>query len=160
MAKEPQRGVPAPVDEPGATRPGVAEPELPEEASSAADELQSASPFFRALAKEKKRREEAAVPPGKPGGGGDPEGEGGGGGEIPVVDDRPLEEREPERMAEFVTGPYTLNEDGSIDLVFLHPVAGPIAFTASPDDVESHGRAAHAYALTQMPAPKGGTTKK
>lgn len=32
------------------------------------------------------------------------------------------------------------NADGTIDLIMDHPVHGLIPFTASPDDVEEHGR--------------------
>jgi hypothetical protein len=37
-----------------------------------------------------------------------------------------------------------LNENGTIDCEINHPHLGWIPFTASPDDVEEHGRAIHA----------------
>jgi hypothetical protein len=63
----------------------------------------------------------------------------------------PQTEIPPEMMEPFVVGPYEVNQDGTINCTFLHPELGAVPFTAGPDDVEAHGRAAYAYALTQLP---------
>jgi len=57
----------------------------------------------------------------------------------------------------------TYNQYGTIDCEIDHPVFGWIPFTASPDDVEAHGRAIYAdllasgsvaaYVPVDVPAP-------
>ena len=42
---------------------------------------------------------------------------------------------------------HKYNQHGTIDMEIEHPVYGWIPFTASPDDVEAHGRELHAQAL-------------
>jgi hypothetical protein len=63
-----------------------------------------------------------------------------------------LEEREPERMALFVKEPFIDNGDGTFDCIFDHPVYGPTPFRADPNDVEAHGRAAHAFIVMKRGA--------
>lgn len=58
----------------------------------------------------------------------------------------------PEEMADFVKGPYVQNADGTIDCTLRHPTLGDIPFTANQNDPEDYGRAAYAYALTQLPS--------
>lgn len=45
------------------------------------------------------------------------------------------------------------NAFGTIDCQFFHPTEGWIPFTASPDDVEQHGRDIYAMSLAIGPAP-------
>lgn len=45
------------------------------------------------------------------------------------------------------------NKNGTIDCEINHPVYGWIPFTASPDDVEQHGRDIYAMSLAIGPAP-------
>lgn len=97
--------------------------ELELEEAPEPDPLEGASPFYRALV----RAQAAAQRPA-----------------------RSLEEEQPELMAAFVTGPYIDNGDGTFDCIFRHPVLGDLPFTASADDVEPHGRAAHAYIASQL----------
>ncbi len=59
-------------------------------------------------------------------------------------------ETEAQDLAALIQGPYSRNEDGSIECTFVHPVDGPIPFTASETDTEPHGRLIHVYAAEQM----------
>ncbi len=59
-------------------------------------------------------------------------------------------ETEAQDLEALIQGPYSLNADGSIECTFVHPVDGPIPFTASETDTEAHGRLIHAYATEQM----------
>jgi len=49
------------------------------------------------------------------------------------------------------------NAVGSIDIEINHPVAGWIWFTASPNDVEPHGRALYEQAVAGTFGPVAGT---
>ena len=44
------------------------------------------------------------------------------------------------------------NSNGTIDCELNHPAFGWVPFTASPDDVEAHGREIYATALRMNPA--------
>lgn len=47
----------------------------------------------------------------------------------------------------------SFNKHGTIDCEIEHPLYGWIPFTASPDDVEEHGREVYALALEMSPEP-------
>jgi hypothetical protein len=53
-------------------------------------------------------------------------------------------------MIEVETRNPVLNENGTIDCELNHPHLGWVPFTASPDDVEPHGRKIHALLLPQV----------
>lgn len=46
-----------------------------------------------------------------------------------------------------VQGPFKKLDDGRVDCTFIHPVYGPIPFTADPNDSEEHGRLIHEIAV-------------
>ena len=45
-----------------------------------------------------------------------------------------------------VAGPFQILSDGRIDCTLLHPVYGPVPFTADANDYEEHGRLIHEIA--------------
>ena len=55
-----------------------------------------------------------------------------------------------EPIESIVKGPFVRKSDTMIDCILVHPDLGEIPFTATSDDPEPHGRAAHAYATDQM----------
>ncbi len=61
-----------------------------------------------------------------------------------------VEEKWWEPIESVVTGPFVRRTDRLIDCTMTHPELGQMPFTAASDDVMDYGRAAYAYASTQL----------